>query len=111
MTPKHGNHLRYDISITKKEAEFGGPRIIEIEKFELCESCKGTGKGGGLGFAKCKLCNGEGETLQKCRIKFNVPAGVQHQQRLRAIGMGEPGLGGGNDGDLFVIPHIEDSPA
>ncbi|MDZ7811072.1 MAG: DnaJ C-terminal domain-containing protein [Arhodomonas sp.] len=37
---------------------------------------------------------------------MRVPAGVTNGQRIRLAGQGQPGLGGGERGDLYLEVHI-----
>lgn len=39
-------------------------------------------------------------------LEVQVPAGVRDGQRIRLAGQGEPGSGGGANGDLYLIVHI-----
>ena len=41
-------------------------------------------------------------------LKANVPAGVVEGQKIRLRGQGQPGIGGGNNGDLFLEVGLED---
>ncbi len=72
---------------------------------QTCPDCRGTG---GILSDPCTDCQGEGRTLQKARIKFNVPAGIDHGQRLRSPGNGEAGVRGGPHGDLHVVIHLRE---
>ena len=38
--------------------------------------------------------------------KVKIPPGVKEGAKIRLTGKGEPGLYGGNAGDLFIEPHI-----
>lgn len=39
-------------------------------------------------------------------LNVNIPAGVTEGQRIRLGGQGQPGMGGGPAGDLFLVLHI-----
>lgn len=43
-------------------------------------------------------------------LKINIPAGATEGQQLRLTGQGQPGIGGGPAGDLFLEIHIEPHP-
>jgi DnaJ-class molecular chaperone len=36
-----------------------------------------------------------------------IPKGVREGQRIRLVGQGSPGAGGGKNGDLYLVAHIE----
>jgi len=40
-------------------------------------------------------------------LEVKIPAGVRDGQRIRLAGQGEPGAGGGQAGDLYLIARIE----
>ena len=42
------------------------------------------------------------------RIKLQIPAGIREGTRLRSLGNGEAGIGGGPRGDLYVVIHIKE---
>ena len=41
------------------------------------------------------------------KIKVQIPAGIQNNEKIRMIGLGKPGINGGKSGDLFVKVKIE----
>ena len=43
-----------------------------------------------------------GRVRQTKTLEVNIPAGINHGQRIRIQGRGEPGLNGGPNGDLYV---------
>ncbi|MBR3614544.1 MAG: J domain-containing protein [Clostridia bacterium] len=42
------------------------------------------------------------------KFKVQVPAGIQNNEKIRIIGQGKPGTGGGKNGDLFIRVKIKD---
>ncbi len=43
-------------------------------------------------------------------VRVTIPAGARTGTRVRLTGEGEPGMGGGSPGDLYLIIHVEDDP-
>lgn len=98
---------------------------------EACPQCHGTGRMrevsslGGFGqfvrTSTCNVCRGQGtivkEPCQTCRgagrvrgthtVRVDVPAGIDHGQRLRLSGEGGAGAQGGRSGDLYVLVNVE----
>jgi len=71
-----------------------------------CPDCGGKGKTG----KPCFQCNGKGAILDTERIRVTIPQGVKEGSRVRIAGKGEPGFGGGQPGDLYLIVHIKKHP-
>jgi molecular chaperone DnaJ len=71
-----------------------------------CPRCAGKGKIG----KPCSRCNGRGSVVDTERIRVNIPQGVKEGSRVRVAGKGEPGLGGGPPGNLYLIIHIKPHP-
>jgi DnaJ-class molecular chaperone len=44
------------------------------------------------------------------RIKVVIPQGVKEGSKVRVTGKGEPGLNGGQPGDLYLIIHVKPHP-
>ena len=40
------------------------------------------------------------------KFKVQVPAGIQNNEKIRIVGQGKPGTGGGKNGDLFIRVNI-----
>jgi molecular chaperone DnaJ len=90
-----------------------GGRGIETEgqgMFSLSQPCSQCGGRGTIVEDPCPTCNGSGFTRQTKRYKVKIPAGVREGSRIRLAGKGEPGLGGGPAGDLYVVTRVPASP-
>jgi len=69
-----------------------------------CPQCKGRGK---VIQSPCSECRGEGRLQKMAKVRFKIPAGIDHGQRLRLIGEGTVGRNGGGNGDLYVAFNVE----
>lgn len=43
-------------------------------------------------------------------IEIKIPPGVAEGSRVRVRGKGDPGMGGGPPGDLYIVTHIKEHP-
>jgi len=101
---------------------------------ETCPQCRGSGRMrevsslGGFGqfvrTSTCSLCRGQGtivrEPCETCRgtgrsraqrtLKVDLPAGIDHGQRLRLTGEGGAGGPGARAGDLYVLVRVTPDP-
>jgi molecular chaperone DnaJ len=59
-----GADLRYDMQISFMEAAFGLSRDIDIDKFQRCHECGGTGSAPGTAPEVCSRCRGRGQVTQ-----------------------------------------------
>lgn len=66
---------------------------------QTCPYCHGTGE---IISDPCPECRGLGRIRKTKTLEVAIPAGINHGQRIRIQGKGEPGLNGGPNGDLFV---------
>ncbi len=57
----------------------------------------------GGGTQTIRLANGR-------NINVKIPAGITDGQKIRLAGQGEPGLGGGRAGDLFLLVRLQPHP-
>jgi molecular chaperone DnaJ len=72
-----------------------------------CSNCNGSGT---VIEDPCPTCAGTGAQRTIRKLRVNIPAGVRDGSRIRLAGKGEPGLRGGEPGDLYVITRVQDSP-
>lgn len=96
----------------------------------VCPTCVGTGqvsRGSGGGFSltdpcvdckgrgliaenPCEICKGSGRAKSSRTMQVRIPAGVSDNQRIRLRGKGAPGERGGQNGDLYVVVHVDTHP-
>jgi molecular chaperone DnaJ len=58
--PTKGSDLRYNLDITLEEAAFGVEKMINIPRWQTCDTCTGTGAKPGTSPSTCSNCNGTG---------------------------------------------------
>lgn len=66
---------------------------------QTCPHCHGTGK---IIAEPCGTCHGQGKVKNQKTLEVKIPAGIDDGMRIRSTGNGEPGVGGGPPGDLFI---------
>src|SRR5438132_4754618 len=72
---------------------------------QTCPRCHGAGE---IIEKPCQKCRGEGRVEKLSRIKLQIPAGIREGTRVRSLGNGEAGIGGGPPGDLYVVIHLKE---
>ncbi len=72
-----------------------------------CPACHGEGQ---LIKDPCPTCRGSAYILKKVKREVNIPAGVDHQTRVRMAGEGDPSPDGGPSGDCYCIIDLDEHP-
>ena len=72
---------------------------------QTCRQCRGNGR---VISNPCRSCQGSGRVEREHSLEMRIPAGVDTGARLRLSGEGEPGVGGGPAGDLYVVIHVKE---
>ncbi len=103
-----GDNIEQPVEVTLQEAYAGGMRTFNIQSTEVCTVCKGTGE---VGNKPCATCNGQGMIPRNKKLQVKIPAGVDNGSRIRVAGEGQPGIGGGARGDLYLVISVKLDPA
>lgn len=103
-TPKNGENINEEISITIKEALNGSQRVINVMHTSQCPHCKGRKFINGT---VCTVCQGSGEQSEHKKITVKIPKNVKNGTKLRIPNEGNKGENGGKNGDLFIKIKIE----
>jgi len=69
-----------------------------------CPRCLGRGV---LPGRSCRTCGGSGQVKKRKKISVKIPAGIDDGGRIRLRGMGNPGRGGGPNGDLIITVSVK----
>lgn len=85
--------------IVKRNVQKGGFFSVS----SVCPQCRGTGRIVG---AACPVCGAAGSSVKDVTITLHVPPGTSEGDTLRLRGQGEPGVGGGPPGDLYITVHV-----
>jgi molecular chaperone DnaJ len=72
-----------------------------------CQRCGGRGK---IAEERCEACRGIGLHPTEEQITVRIPPGVDDGSKVRLPGKGDPGLFGGEPGDLFVLTRVQPHP-
>ena len=84
-------------------SQCGGSRKFVVQSPEICSTCNGIGEVNGK---TCLTCQGQGLTTRTKQIEVRIPPGVDNGSRVRVAGEGQPGIGGGPRGDLYLVITI-----
>lgn len=104
VSPKTGDDITADISISIAEAHNGTSRKVNILHTDICGQCKGRRY---INNTPCIICNGNGEVSTHKTINVKIPPNVKEGSKIKIAKEGNRGRSGGEDGDLYLIVHIQ----
>lgn len=78
-----------------------------VRNVQSCPDCHGTGK---IIKERCPDCSGSGYISKRKNIAVTIPAGIDNGQCVRIRDKGEPGINGGERGDLLVEVIVGNDP-
>ncbi len=78
-----------------------------MQNVTTCPDCGGSGQ---IIREKCPDCRGTGYITRRKKLKVSIPAGIDDGQSVRSVGAGEPGVNGGERGDLLVQAVVSKHP-
>jgi DnaJ-class molecular chaperone len=102
-----GENLEQPVEISLQEAYEGTKRVFTVQIPSECPQCHGTGL---VRNGPCPTCKGEGQITTTERIEVAIPKGADTGKRVRVAGKGQPGIGGGPRGDLYLIVSVKPDP-
>ncbi len=102
-----GDNIEQPVEVTLREAYIGGSRTFSIQSTNVCAACKGTGE---LAGRTCASCGGQGMVPHVKKLQVRIPPGVDNGSKIRVAGEGQPGIGGGPRGDLFLVISVRPDP-
>jgi DnaJ-class molecular chaperone len=102
-----GSDVEAEITLSVEEAHRGTRRSLTLQTTEACPTCGGTGRKDN---AVCPTCRGAGAVVRPKSIEVNIPKGARDGAVIRLSGKGEPGIGGGPPGDLYLRIRLEPHP-
>ena len=79
----------------------------QVQNVQTCPDCGGSGQ---IIKERCPDCYGTGYKTVRKRFKVPIPAGIDNGQCVRQAGGGEPGVNGGERGDLLVEAVVSQHP-
>ena len=78
-----------------------------MQNVQVCPNCHGSGK---IVKEKCTSCNGTGYKRVRKSFEVSIPAGIDNGLSVRMPHGGEPGVNGGERGDLLVECIVSPHP-
>jgi len=70
QTTNKGADLEFQINVSFRDAAFGVPRELELNRMERCDRCDGSKAEPGTDVVECSTCHGEGKVRRTQRTFF-----------------------------------------
>ncbi len=102
-----GDDTEVAVDVSLREAASGTSRHIALQIPTACTTCGGTGVARG---AMCPTCDGTGMMLTQKTLEVTIPKGVRTGSRIRMAGQGAQGIGGGPNGDVYLVISVAPDP-
>lgn len=99
-----GQDAEAEMEISLEDAHRGGRHRITLQSVRVCPTCNGTGSSNG---AVCPTCRGTGQVVSPRTIDVNIPPGAREGSVIKLPRHGQPGMGGGESGDLYIKLRIK----
>ncbi|GJM23282.1 MAG: molecular chaperone DnaJ [Planctomycetota bacterium] len=100
-----GADVQAELRLPVSEALLGGKRSFQLPGRSACPSCGGTGE---LKGHVCPACAGIGQVRRMRSVELAIPKQLRAHSTLRLRGLGEPGAGDGEAGDLLLELSLVD---
>jgi len=84
--PRRGADMQMRLPIKFEEAVFGTTRDIQMQTYDTCNTCKGSGAAPGTHAETCKKCNGTGTERQTRQTLLGVMTSVEACSACRGEG-------------------------
>ena len=100
----------------KRCASCGGSGYVEMDQRtvfgnfrtrNVCSHCEGQGR---VYEKICRTCDGIGKVKKRKKIEVKIPAGIDNGNQLRMAGLGDIGVNGGPNGDLYIEFRVRRHP-
>jgi DnaJ-class molecular chaperone len=114
-----GRDLESEVKISVRDAVNGTRRRLELTSEDQCEVCGGSGMTARQetrgrtriirSAEPCPKCGGRGSVRVRRTLEVTIPPGMSEGSRIRLKGQGGRGSRPDQNGDLFLITHVEPS--
>jgi DnaJ-class molecular chaperone len=101
--PSRGEDLQTEVELSLIDAIGGVDVVVDIERWELCQSCGGIDPSQ---VHRCNACHGFGREIGSVSLRAKVPSGVRDGDKIRLGEVGNAGLWGGIRGDVVVCTRL-----